>query len=163
MIIKLLESHNWLNILDLRQAAKCATKAAKHGILSSLCSELNRIQKINNGVIKHGVIKKLSISTKQATPDMNITRHDIQNMTKKRKPESDLAIAEVFDDGIETSNTLMDYFSCDQLSKTSFRRTGGLPKGSTKIKAKTTKISFINGRNEIATIYVVEKKVAQFK
>ena len=84
-------------------------------------------------------------------------------MIKKRKAESYLTITKDFNDGTETFSTLLDYYGCNQLSETSSRRNRCHPKGATKIKAKTTKPSFIAERNEITSIYAVEKKVTQFK
>ena len=72
---------------EVLQAVKIATKAAKTSMVLSLCNQLDREQKNNNGNIPHGLIFKMVLDANAA--GMKINRHDIanygQNLIEKRE------------------------------------------------------------------------------
>ena len=68
---------------DIHAAAKRAAKAAKLGMVSSVCSQLDKAQTSNNDCIPHGMIANLLKRTNELAPNFNITRHDIRNHFKR--------------------------------------------------------------------------------
>ena len=74
-------------MLDFQQAAKRAVKAAKASILSSLCNELDKVQKLSNVTVPHGIDMNIICSANTTSPTMTITLHSIRYIIAKRTCE----------------------------------------------------------------------------
>ena len=110
---------------DVLQAAKRATKAAKASMISSLCNQLDKERKTNNGNIPYGAMKKLLLRAKEISPHYQITRFDISNHQRKIKRKNEAIVATT---PIEEEETALGVH--DQNQSSSFRALGGRPKGA---------------------------------
>ena len=140
---------------DVLRAAKRATKAAKASMISSLCNQLDKERKTNNGNIPYGAMKKLLLRAKEISPHYQITRFDISNHQRKIKRKNEAIVATT---PIEEEETALGVH--DQNQSSSFRALGGRPKGATKESRHICQASIVAARNEIATTYAGEKRKA---
>ena len=94
---------------DVLRAAKRAAKAAKNSMICSLCNQLDKARKANNGSIPYGALTKLVLKAKEAAPDLQITRYDIDNYRRKLEAEKrnvvPAALEEESNDPEETAAT----------------------------------------------------------
>ena len=145
---------------DVLRAAKRAAKAAKNSMICSLCNQLDKARKANNGSIPYGALTKLVLKAKEAAPDLQITRYDIDNYRRKLEAEKrnvvPAALEEESNDPEETAAAVLD-----QRQMSSFRALGGRPKGATMEARHISKDSIIAACNEIATKLCRRKEKGQ--